>query len=159
KVKDREDTYVALAHACQAAGRNKDAQSYFEKGCALKGASALPFLKLGDFLIGQELWDKAANAFRQAGDHDRGNPLPLYLQGWALIKAGKSDEGKKLIEISHWTPLGNSDKRLLFEQELKRRGFHNDARRELELVLRVDDVPSRYTAIALEREANEALAR
>jgi tetratricopeptide (TPR) repeat protein len=157
--KDRQEVYFAMAHACQVAGQKKETQTYLEKACAKSGPASRPHVKLGDFLAAQEMWLQAADAYRQAAEHDRADPLPLYLQGWALTKAGKADQGKKLMELSHWVPLANDAARFQFEQELTRRHFGKDARHERELVLRIDDSASPYTSIALEREANEALAK
>src|SRR5205085_5615329 len=82
-----------------------------------------------------------------------------YLHGWALVQAGRAEDGKKQIELSHWIPLGSAERRFQFIQELTKRGFLDDARRERELLLRLDDTPSRYSAEALRGEAIDALLK
>jgi tetratricopeptide (TPR) repeat protein len=61
----------------------------------------------------------------------------LFLQGWAETQAGDVKKGKRLAELAHWLPLGGEGLRGDFAQELEKRGFVEDARRERDLVLTV----------------------
>jgi predicted Zn-dependent protease len=156
---EREPFYFALAHAAQASGRKKDAQAYLEKACAAEATNPQAFMKLGDHHAAQETWEKAADAYRRGAEKHRGNAVLAYLYGWALTKDGHADEGKKQIELAHMIPLGSPERRFDFMQELLRRDFADDARRERELVLQIDDTMSRYTAEALRREAIDAIVK
>ena len=74
-------------------------------------------MRLGDLDADKKEWDKAAEHYSQAWDKDHGQPLALYLSGWALTQAGKDKEGKKRMEQSHWMPLGDGEVRLAFLRE------------------------------------------
>jgi tetratricopeptide (TPR) repeat protein len=166
---ERERGYLALAQASQAAGRQKEAQAHLEKACALQNAGISSFLKLGDLHAARQGWDKAADVYQRGAQHNRMEALPVYLSGWALIKAGQAEKGGKQIELSHWIPLGSAERRMDFAQELARRGFADDARRERELILRIcgtsvgdnfeDEQRARSAAESLRAQAIDAVRR
>src|SRR5262249_14640918 len=72
--------------------------------------------------------------------------LPLFLKGWALEQAGQVQEGKRLVEIAHWLPLGNESARYGFIVELSKRRHREAARREAELLTRLSVPGSFYAA-------------
>ncbi len=87
------------------------------------------------------------------------HPLPLYLAGQALEKAGRVQEGKKWMEQAHWVSLGDEVARLELARELARRGHDEAAAREYRLILQVGHPGSFYAGEALRRAAADALAR
>jgi tetratricopeptide (TPR) repeat protein len=149
----------ALAEAATAAGLDDLAVSLLEKADAPE-----TLLRLGDLLAGKKQWAKAAERYRQAWRKTMTlndplpvakhvNPLPLYLAGDALVKAGQEKEGKKLIEQSHWLPLGDSLARFTFLRALTERGHTEAAHRETDLLLRVSEPNSYYSGAAARRLA------
>jgi hypothetical protein len=156
---EREPYYLAIAEACQAAGKPKEMQAALEQACEFKQGSAAPCLKLGDHFAQDKEWNNAAERYRQAWNRDRRNPLPLYLQGWAQNNDGHEKEGKKAIELSHWMSLGNADQRYRFATELAQRGFRDDAFRERELILRINGPGSLYSGESLRYLGIEALGK
>jgi tetratricopeptide (TPR) repeat protein len=92
-------------------------------------------LRYGDFLLERKRFKEAAGAFKRAWDLAPVMPLPLFLSGHALAQAGDAKEGARLLGLAHWIPLGNEGLRTKFSEDLTRRGFPEDSRKEMELVL------------------------
>src|SRR5207248_6005144 len=90
----------------------------------------------GDHLAGKKNWTEAAEAYGSAWEKQRGAPLALYLRGWALVQAGKKQDGERLMDQSHWLPLGDPVVRLEFARELSLRGQPEAARRERDLIVK-----------------------
>jgi len=128
--------WQAIAEAAAAAGRPELEEKYLVRA-AEKATQPGPLLRLGDILAGRKAWKEAAQRYRQAWDKDRSQPLPLFLQGKALVQAGQQQEGAKLQEFAHWLPLGSERVRYQFAKALEERGYSDDAQRERDLVLRV----------------------
>ncbi len=145
---------VALAEAALAAGLDDLARA-----CLAKAKTSAALIRLGDLLADKKQWERAADRYRQAWEMDVREPLPLFLSGWALDKAGRSEEGKKLMEQSHWLPLADEASRYAFLGELGRRNHPEAARREADLLLRVSRPEGFYAGAALRRQAIDALAR
>jgi hypothetical protein len=156
----------ALAEAAAAVGLDDLAHSLLEKA-----GTPEALIRLGDLLAGKKQWARAAERYRQAWETKnltandslpgarRSDPLPLYLAGWALEKAGQEKEGKQLIEQSHWVPLGDAPARFNFLRVLVERGHTEAARRETDLLWRVSEPNSYYSGAALRRLAITAAAR
>ncbi len=153
------------AGAVAAVGLDDLAHSLLEKA-----GTPEALLRLGDLLAGKKQWAKAAERYRQAWDKDRIHddtvpegkqldPLPLFLAGSALVKAGQNTEGKKLIEQAHWVLLGDASGRYAFLQALTKRGHGEAVRRETDLLLRVSEPNSYYWGEAARRLGIAALAR
>lgn len=66
-------------------------------------------LALADLLASAGQWEQAAEAYETASQHAgmKGNPLPVLLRGWALVKAGKEEAGRRLLDTAYLMPLGN----------------------------------------------------
>jgi tetratricopeptide (TPR) repeat protein len=150
----------ALAEAAVSAGLEDLAVSLLEKADAPE-----TLLRLGDLLAAKKQWAKAAERYRQAWRKSMtsAGPLPLFLAGDALVKAGQEKEGKKLIEQSHWVLLGDASARFTFLRALLERGHTEAAQREADLLLRVSDPNNYYhryySGIAARRLAIAAAAR
>ncbi len=166
----------AIAQMYRAVGHNEKAEKFFKKIADAKAAEnrlddllgefdleeagALPvpthqkyLLTYGDFLLAQKRPKEAAEMYRKAWDLAPFQPLPLFLHGHALKLAGNDKEGKRLIDISHWIALGNDATRSNFGDELSKRGFDADSRREMEIILATGWFDSYHYGNALARLA------
>src|SRR5262249_5197079 len=68
---------------------------------------------------------------------EKGPALATYLQGRALLLAGNTAEGKRLIELAHWLPLGNEGMRAKLVDELSKRDWPEMARKEAEVLMQI----------------------
>ena len=151
---DADKRRRAVAEVALAANQEATALAALEKA-----GSAAALLRLGDLYADKKEWDKAATDYGLAWDKDHGQPLALYLSGWAMSRAGKEADGKKRMEQSHWMPLGDGDVRLAFLRSLTERGQHEAARREGELLLRLSPAGSYHAAEGMRQAGLEALGQ
>jgi tetratricopeptide (TPR) repeat protein len=90
-----------------------------------------PWADLGDLLTEQGKHKEAAawleKGWRKAPD----NPILLYLNGRALVRAGDATEGKRRMDLAHVVPLGNVPLRGRFLEELVNRGHAAAMRTEI----------------------------
>ncbi|MCX7664875.1 MAG: hypothetical protein N2112_04960 [Gemmataceae bacterium] len=63
------------------------------------------------------------------------DPLVAFLYGQTLLSEGREKEGKRLIEMAHLIPLADSDKRMKFSEDLAERGFHEEARKAINIIM------------------------
>ncbi len=124
----------AAAIVMERAGDMQKAEAFLRKAATLR-PELTTLVDLGDFLGRQKRYSEAAALFARAAEADRGSALAVFLRGWALKRAGDAKEGNRLMELAHWTLLGNERDRSTFAKELDRRGFADAARRERDLVL------------------------
>ncbi len=146
--------YLALAEAAVAPGLETLAVRCWDQ----LPAHPTSLLRRGDLLAAKAKWEDAASLYRRAWEAAAEQPLPLYLAGQALIRAGKEEAGRKLIEQAHLLPLGEEDIRLDFAEALSRRGEHDAARHEYELVMRLAEPGGFLTGEALRQAAFAAAA-
>jgi tetratricopeptide (TPR) repeat protein len=147
------DSTIRLARAtvCRAAGRNADAEAAYKEAAERAGDGAMtgertwvfgvtdahrPFVEWGEFLFSLGRYDESAATFLEGWKRFPDQPLPLFLSGKALAKAGNAKEAVRRIELSHWMALGQERIRGKFLDELVRRGEATAARREIDLILR-----------------------
>lgn len=154
---ERERWLLGLAGGFRAAGLDTPARSYLEKAVAVQG-SAATLIKLGDFFADRKQWEQAAEQYGKAWEKDRKEPLPLYLRGWALVQGGLEKEGRKLLDLAHWLPLGSEGQRFVFVEALARRGHSEAARRERDLLWRTSRPGSFYAGEALRQLGMDAFA-
>jgi tetratricopeptide (TPR) repeat protein len=152
---ERERWLLGVAATCQAAGLESATRDCLERAAETGRLTAL--LRLGDFLAEKGQWAEAAARYGAAWQKQRPNPLPLYLQGWALARGGDERAGTRLMELAHWVPLGDEAARQEFATELHRRRRDDDARRERRLLLAVSSPVSFAAGEALRDVALEAL--
>jgi tetratricopeptide (TPR) repeat protein len=126
----------ALAAAHEAVGQIDAARKHLAAAAEadMTGAAAI---KLGDFHLNRRQFTEAAAAYADAWKYDKSQPLPLALQGWALTKAGRTDEGKAVLDQAHVLPLGSVLVRASLAEELTKRDAIEPARRERELILKL----------------------
>jgi tetratricopeptide (TPR) repeat protein len=150
---ERAKWQAGLAETALIAKNEPLARSLFQKA-----GSPDALIRLGDMDADQKKWDKAAERYSQAWEKEPTNPLPLYLNGWALAQAGH-EEGKKRIEQSHWLPLGDGQARAAFLRSLLERGQQEAAEREGELMLHLDAPGSQVASEGMRQVALAAMRR
>jgi tetratricopeptide (TPR) repeat protein len=139
---------ATLADVCLAAGKPALAQAYLEQAAALPGDGS-PLQRLADFLADRGRWAEAAERYGQAWERDRSKPLPLYLRGWALGKAGRAREGQPFMDRAHLLALADENARYELAEGLGKHGLAEAATREYELLARTAEFNSVYMANAL----------
>ncbi|HMF10704.1 MAG TPA: hypothetical protein VKE94_00310, partial [Gemmataceae bacterium] len=135
---------LAIFEIYLSAGMEERANEYLDAAASSPVAPG-PRLRYGDYLAERKKWELAAAQYGKALELDRKEPLPLYLKGWALAQAGQEQEGKRLMEVAHWLPLGNESARFAFIAELSKRRHRDAVRREAELLVRFS-VPGSFYA-------------
>jgi tetratricopeptide (TPR) repeat protein len=111
------------------------------------------FIAYADFLLAQKRFKEASELYRKTWDLTPSQPLPLFMHGFALTKLGDEREGKRLMELAHWVPLGSDSTRTRFADDLSGRGFDTDSRREMDLILNTSWFRTHHYGNALLREA------
>ncbi|HEY1379706.1 MAG TPA: hypothetical protein VGF55_23080 [Gemmataceae bacterium] len=151
---------LALAAAYEAAGQFDAARDQLAKAAELKAADVMdPGLKLGDLLFRRGQFTEAAAAYGALWKRDQTQPLPLALQGWALLKAGQAKEGQALLEQAHALPLGDVNARAMLAEELTKRDAAEPARREWDLIRKLGWARSWSVANFLAALGRDAAAR
>jgi tetratricopeptide (TPR) repeat protein len=154
---EREALLLGLAAVAAAAKHEALATTYLEKVAERGSATAL--LRLGDGLAARKEWAAAAERYAQAWGKDPNDPLPLFLRGHALARAGREKDGARWMERARLLPLGNEPARHAFAEALADRGLADEARRERDLLVKVCLPDSYYGGDALRQSALEAAAR
>jgi tetratricopeptide (TPR) repeat protein len=145
---------LALAEIALAAGLGKEGEELLTRA-----DTAAAWLRLGDRRAEGKEWDQAAAAYRRSWEKEPSRPLPLFLHGQALLRAGRPKEGNKAVEDAHWIALGDDELRHRFAVELVQRGHDQEARRENDLLLRVAEPGEFHAGEAFRRNAHAALKR
>jgi len=152
----RLHAYPAIAAAYRALGDEAKTENYLRQA-AEKGNTRDRWTALGDFLMSLKKYkpaieafakaakakSRAENANNEAGEEDyenlfmedAGPALPTYLQGRALIADGDAKEGKRLVELAHWLPLGDERARAKLVEELNKREWPEMARKEAQMLV------------------------
>jgi Flp pilus assembly protein TadD len=154
---ERDSRLLALATVASAAKLDALARGFLEK--AARGGSTAALLRLADDLAAHKEWEAAAGRYAEAWAKDPNDPLPLFLRGHALARAGKEKEGALWTERARLLPLGNEPVRHAFADNLAQRGHLEEARRERELVIRLSQPGSFYAGDALRQSALETASR
>ena len=149
---------VAAADVLRLAGKRDEASKLLEASIKIKPTSAA-CLRLGDLLADAKRYKEAAQQYESAFKADPGSEISVYLNGWALAKDGQEKEGKRLMDLSHWLPLGNESARGKFADELERRGFADAAARERGLVLTVGWYRQWHVGNVLNHAARQAIRK
>lgn len=153
-----EKWHQMLADSSRAAGMDDLVKTCLEKA-ATSGGSAASLIRLADFEAEKKQWKEAAEHYRQAWEKDKSQPVPLYLRGWALAKAGREAEGRELTDLAHWLPLGNESLRHKLGEALVKHGLTEAARAHFDLIPRLGRVETWEYNDVMRRRANEALRK
>lgn len=153
-----EGWLTALADTCEGVGDEALTLTYRDK-VAREICSAAAWLRLGDFHWEKKRWQEAADCYARSWEKDRGQAVPLYLLGQALIKAGKEKEGRTLTERAHCLPLGDEVARYHLAEELSKHGLTDDSRRQVEMILVTGEFMSIPVTNARNKRGEEAAWR
>ena len=149
------DNVDAVAAAYKAIGDEVKANEFL-KFAAEKMPTSKRFIAYGDFLMEGKKYKDAAQAYANAAKSpppapprmppgvrrfyfgaDEFHPaLATYLSGNALLLAGDSKEGGRLIELAHWLPLGDNALRSKLIELLHKRDWPELAEKEAEMLLK-----------------------
>jgi tetratricopeptide (TPR) repeat protein len=102
KTSKRETDLEPLAGICEDMKRDDLARLCLDK----LGDGADQWLPLGHFLLKKKAWDEAAAVFAKVCAKQKDSAEAHFLRGWAMVKAGHEEEGRRWMEIGHWLPLG-----------------------------------------------------
>lgn len=125
--------WTALGEVYLAAEDLANGGAFLQKA-AEREPSADLWMRIGDVLGSQDRFREAAERYALAWELGQSIPLPLFMRGVALARAGDVTEGRRFMELAHWLPLGNEPRRAEFADALAERGFTDEALREAELV-------------------------
>jgi len=150
--------FSALAESCADYGYPDNALVCLQ-WCRQLSEAPLPRFRAGRILLTQKRYEEAAEAFRKAweGDRPHTGQVPsaglwtmeeaqqrmvegraaLFLQGWALAKAGKKEEGEKRMLAARLIPLGDSERRSELAEAIERCGLIEQADAEREVILKI----------------------
>ncbi|MFO0881067.1 MAG: hypothetical protein U0840_27405 [Gemmataceae bacterium] len=164
------DLWRVLGDACAQAKQTTEAETCFRRANTPRA-----WLRLGDLHAARKDWLRAATDYQTAHRlglkserrTQTGEDLPclaLWLAGHALREAGRTAEGKALIDRAHLLPLGDGEMRFEFVRVLRRRGHREAVRREQESLRRfgeprLAEPASYYTGEGLRASAIEASSR
>jgi tetratricopeptide (TPR) repeat protein len=157
KREERSERLIAFAEVALIAGLEALGRSLLEKGDTHES-----WVRLGDLLAGKQEWMRAAECYHRSwlAPENGIDPLSLYLEGDALVKAGRLREGKRRIEQAHLAPLGETGFRYGLFDRLGERAHRKAARREITLTARLAEATSEgYYSVAMYHLARSAAAR
>ncbi len=155
---DRGRWLAALGGTCLARGDPRAARSRFQEAAQVAPSASI-FLRLGDLAAGDGEWEDAARWYGSAWEQDRTKPTALFLQGRSLEEAGQETDGRKLIEAARLLPLGNTQARCDFAEDLQRRGLADEAVRQWQWTLRTGELQSPPINQAAERLGHVAAGK
>ena len=162
-VGERTKWLSVLGDTCLAHGETQMARDYFIEAADLTHSTTV-MRRIADMLLDESAWLEASEWYRRTWERERGRrPAALYLQGYALTKAGRAEEGKKLIELALLLPLGEPRTRYSLASELNERGLEKQAIGQWQLGLRLcpfGDSTAAAVALGLAKatEASDKLA-
>jgi tetratricopeptide (TPR) repeat protein len=136
KAEEREPWLRCAAETCRLLGRDDLWEGCLEKWAAAGGGKPA-LLGLGDVAAGGKRWKEAAERYKKCWETNRGDALPLYLHGRALVQAGQEKEGRRWMEIAELMPLDIMA--FDFALELAERGLDQPAGRMWQRLGRVGE--------------------
>ena len=133
---DRQQAVEALAEACETVGAAKDARRLVARALKGKPSRAL-LMREGRRLLRAGKWRAAAEAYDRVVKTAPSDAPALYLEGYALEKAGEKEEGKRVRELGSLLPLADRNERRRLAVELVRVGLIDEALAQWEISHRV----------------------
>ncbi|MDB5292324.1 MAG: hypothetical protein JWL69_3565, partial [Phycisphaerales bacterium] len=135
------------------AGRPEHADALLEKSAQAAKSGDL-YVRMGDVAADGKEWSRAADFYGRGWQKDRAKALPLYLQGWALQRAGRVAEGRECTELAHVLPVGDDSHRQELMRGLALRGLDEAAAREADVLIRTGGSfgPSAEAALGIAAE-------
>ncbi len=150
------DTLAAAGRGAAAAARYAELVRLTDQTSPARATAAVS--KLAALDADAKRWQPAADGYLRAWSRDPENPVPLYLSGWALAKAGDASSGKERMERAHLVPLSDENSRHALYEALAERKLAGEATRERELILRTGAFLSWRRSEALRRAGDDAYA-
>jgi tetratricopeptide (TPR) repeat protein len=153
-----------LADTALVRGDRSLAKQYLESAAKITPPANDPFasspmalpavaLKLGDLAAGDSDWAAAERAYTQAAKAAPADPLPLYLQGLALTKSERGEEGQKLMRLAELIALA-PEVRVALAAGLQERGHKDLAAAQFDVVHRTASPDSSQVASAAQQVGN-----
>ena len=122
-----------IAQTLESAGRIELARELLLKQ-AQASESSDEYMMLGVTALKRQRWAEAAGHYAAAVARDPTGAAPRYLQGHALTKIGRVDQGKKLIELANLLPLGDQQQRYILAEALRGVGLVDEAEQQYQLI-------------------------
>jgi hypothetical protein len=154
-VAERAAFEQTAADTLAADGRDDLASKWIDR---LEGAGIAELIHAGDYRAAHKDWAAAARDYERAWEHDRTKAEALYLRGWALAQGGQAKEAESLMQRARELPLGKEDIRFELAESLARHQLKDEARKQLELILKVGAPRSWERNEALRRTAEDLAA-
>ena len=110
------------------------------------------FMKYGDTLLKAGMNEKAASQYDKAWKSNPSEPLPLYLKGVAMDKAGKKLEARKLKSMASIMATGEVTKRHFLANAMWQNNDDELARAQDEIILRIASPKESVHPEALRRQ-------
>jgi tetratricopeptide (TPR) repeat protein len=151
-----------MARRMKAVGRQTEAVGIIEIIAGGNEPGAMNgdlYVHLGDWAVEKKDWTEAAKDYEKAWKKDRTQALPLYLQGWALEKAGHVAEGRDRMALAHLLPVGDEVRRVEFVRGLFVRNLEDAGAGEADILIRTGDPLSTSSLDALRMAGEHADAR
>jgi tetratricopeptide (TPR) repeat protein len=154
---DRDCRLELVGQTLELLGRRESAERIYRRLLAFS-PSFISFQLVGNCEAARGDFAQAAITFQQAWEMDRTRPIPLALQGWALLKSGDAKKGREAIELAHLLPLADETQRTRLEEVFRERGLPEDARRERELILKTGELRPNQNASGATSTGNTFLS-
>lgn len=136
--------HVMLAEAWAARADITETETHFQAACLADPASAEAY---GDWLFGGERWSDAATQYGRAVEANQANPLGWYLQGTALRRAGKEEEGRKLQNTANLMCL-DAPSRYQLAFAVQERNLRAESREQWQLLQQTGNPEDQFVTIA-----------
>jgi hypothetical protein len=150
KLEERVAALGYIGQVCAFQGDLKRARAYLEKQAELAREipvsefqgyepprTVSPLLRIGDLYAQEKSWPEAAEAYGRAWQLQKERTGSLYLQGYALERAGKLDEGRRLMELAELLPLADTERREQLASVMEKLGQRESAHKQWEIILRL----------------------
>lgn len=135
---------VLLAEAWAARGDKAETEAHFQAACLADPVSAEAY---GDWLFSTERWTDAATQYGRAVDANQANALCWFLQGTALRRAGKEEEGLKLQSTANLMCL-DAVSRYQLALAVQERNLRAEAREQWLLLQQTGNPEDQFVSIA-----------
>ncbi len=140
----RGKLHVLLAEACAARNERAQTEAHFQAACLAEPASAEAY---GDWLFNGERWTDAATQYSRAAEANQANPLAWYLQGTALQRSGKEEEGRKLQNTANLMCL-DAPSRYQLAMALQERNLRAESCEQWQLLQQTGNPEDQFVTIA-----------
>lgn len=143
--------FLTLGDTALVRGDRALARQYYEQAAVHTPSGAI---KAADIAGGDGDWPAAARLYDQASQAAPGDPLALYLYGYAIAKdAAQAEAGAKVMRLAELMAL-STESRTLLAGGLQERGLKEQAAKEFDLLRRTAPPDSSQVASAAQQVGN-----